>query len=399
MKRILALTLVAAIPACGLLIDIKDLTPAEGEPGFSDNDGSVSDGMSKLPTDASGGTDAGKIADGSDGGCGDVSMNANNCGRCGHSCLGGDCLGGSCQPKMIGALAGEVSSVAVDSTSVYFASFDYNTGAVARVAKTGGAVSTFASGADTRLVKRVAVNGSHVYWACADTGSGIVSRCPVAGCVGAPEVLANPGEPTGLTLDPTFVTWADHNGGQIARKPIDGGVVKLVAMTSGALPVAVVVEPPRTFWLNDFSGEVYGNIPADGGSVLLGSAGQSGRDLVIVPGAPSFLYWGTAGTNVGDPGTIARVPADKSSAVQTLGVANGDPRALAIDAKLVYWTARATASDGGVVAGAVFACPQTGCGAGATKVAVNQDLPWGIAVDNDAIYWGVRGGVMKLAKP
>jgi hypothetical protein len=78
-----------------------------------------------------------------------------NCGRCGHSCLGGACANGACQPLVLGTSVGEpVVDLAVDAT--------------------------------------------HVLWATStspESGPGHLWACPKSGCKGAAQSLAAPGEP------------------------------------------------------------------------------------------------------------------------------------------------------------------------------------------------------------
>src|SRR5215471_1470026 len=88
--------------ACNALIGTKDVFfeadggPTTGGPDGSSGgtpDGNVppgNDGSTPPPNDGSTGGDTGQ--------CGDTQTSADNCGRCGHSCLGGTCDKGQCQP-------------------------------------------------------------------------------------------------------------------------------------------------------------------------------------------------------------------------------------------------------------------------------------------------------------
>ncbi len=373
-----ALGVLAMLPACGALIGVKSLT----EPNDDDA------GDAQLASDAPK-TDATDLEAGSDASCGDLTGSATHCGRCGHSCLGGECKGSVCQPTTLATGQGAIWGVAVDASHVYFASF--TNGFVARVPKAGGKVEKIAS-TGAFLARKVAVDASHVYWS-SDDSPGAVSRCLVTGCVGAPEVLATPQRPTGLALDSTSVYWADRNTTELRRRPIAGGAEVHAADSTGGPPIAVAVDQSQLFWLADFSGEVQGRA-SDGGTFSIGTSGTSGRDLAL---DGTFVYWGAA-LNLGDDGRISRAPRTGAGPSELVGPAKGEPVSLAVDAKLLYWTAWERKTDGGVITAGVYSCAPAGCGAAPTTVAAGQDLPRGIALDDVAIYWGANGVVMKLAK-
>src|SRR5262245_7861561 len=44
----------------------------------------------------------------------DIEANAEHCGRCGHSCLGGACVQGRCQPRRLAVVTGEEGTVLND---------------------------------------------------------------------------------------------------------------------------------------------------------------------------------------------------------------------------------------------------------------------------------------------
>jgi hypothetical protein len=385
MRRWLAvLVMLAAGPACGSIIGIKSLTPGDDEELGDAPNGS--DGPAEATSDSTVLVDGG-----GDGSCGDVTKSADHCGRCNHSCLGGECKAGVCQATSIATGQGEVSGIALDATYVYFASLTSEF--VARVPKAGGSVAKIAS-ATGPLTRYVAVNATHVYWSSGEA-PGAVSRCPVAGCAGAPEVLATPNRPLGIALDSTHVYWANRNSPELRRKPIAGGAEEHVADSMGGAPVAVAIDKSQLFWIADFTGEVERQDPSDASSATIGVNGTSGRALVL---DSKFVYWGAA-IDLGELGKISRAARDGTGSVQPIGPAQGDPIALAVDPKLVYWTAWDRRTDGGVVSAAVYSCVVAGCAGAPTTVAAAQDLPRGIAVDDTAIYWGANGVVMKLAKP
>ena len=384
-RRPLALLyLFAVLPACGALIGVKSLTEPDDDGGAGTGDARAPDAPSETSTTLPDGAPL----DGAT--CGDTTQSKDNCGRCGHSCLGGECKASVCQPIPIAGSQGEVYGVTTDATHVYFASFTGNF--VARVPKAGGVVQKLAT-TGAFLARKVAVNATHVYWS-ADDSPGVVSRCPISGCAPAPEVLATPQRPLGLALDSTSVYWADRNSSELRRRPIGGGAEVKVADSTAGAPIAVAVDATQLFWIGDFTGQVEG-ASTDGGTFAVGTNGTSGRDLVL---DKTYVYWGAA-IDVGMDGKISRAPRSGAGPTELVGMAKGEPMGLAVDASRLYWTAWDRKTDGGIVSAAVYTCSPTGCGAGPTTVAAAQDRPRGIALDETAIYWGVNGGVMKVAKP
>ncbi|PRQ07661.1 hypothetical protein [Enhygromyxa salina] len=58
----------------------------------------------------------------------------------------------------------------------------------------------------------MAADSSHLYWTSQQDGVGVVSRCPLAGCDGPPEILAQIDEAWGLTFDPVAIYFVTETG-------------------------------------------------------------------------------------------------------------------------------------------------------------------------------------------
>ncbi len=376
--RVLATVSVVALPACGLVLGLNDLVPIE-----RGDDANVRDG-NEGGASTDGAADAGP-----EGGCGDVLSSSAHCGRCGHSCLGGACVDGGCQPVAIATGQGAVGGLTLGPDHVYFTSVTGNL--VARVPKDGGVVEPYAASPDVKFALRIAVDDASVYWTNSELGSSKVLRCPISGTCGTPSEIAVPSEALGLALDSTYVYWADRNGGRIARRAKAGGPEALVATPSN-LPFGVAVEGADVFWITDFPGQVERR-EADGGTVTLGAAGQSGR---VVAANAQNVYWGSE-QDPGELGNVARVPRGGGPIV-VLARAGGEPKGMVLDADRVYWTSWLRTTSGAYVSGGLHACGFA-ASCGERTLVVSADEPRGVAVDRDAVYFGTRDAVMRLAKP
>jgi hypothetical protein len=73
--------------------------------------------------------------------CLDTTTASENCGRCGHDCLGGTCSGGQCQAVLLGQFTGNPNNLSVAPQHVYVTT---DLGYVARVNKDGSDLKPFA---------------------------------------------------------------------------------------------------------------------------------------------------------------------------------------------------------------------------------------------------------------
>jgi hypothetical protein len=66
----------------------------------------------------------------------------------------------------------------------------------------GAAPAVFA---DVVGVRKIVVDDTHVYWTSSQDNVGTVGRCPIDGCDGPPEILAQVPQPWGITFDPAAI--------------------------------------------------------------------------------------------------------------------------------------------------------------------------------------------------
>lgn len=133
--------------------------------------------------------------------------------------------GGAAQP--LTPLGGEPTSLAIDAANIYW--LDIKAGAVDKMLKTGGAVTTLATyppatNALGQSALRIAVDATNVYWIIpgdASTssscgGSGIVMSVPIAG--GATTTIASgQSYPQGIAVDATSLYWTNETSGTVVK--------------------------------------------------------------------------------------------------------------------------------------------------------------------------------------
>ena len=334
--------------------------------------------------------EAGKVA--CDDVCVDLSSDAENCGRCGHGCLGGACQTGMCQPVTLATDLAGPQGLAIGPDGVYVTLL--SGGAVVRIPKDGGTPAVVSNdtqspwgialaidgdkttrviwgetrGSSSNIVFhdpaasttkktlvgsdvwQVAVSGSLAFWATSSTSAGSVERCPTTGCNGSPFVVI-PSAPKVFGLVAT--------GGQVA------------------------------FGLRDSYGVVRRASTGGNGVTTLISALDSPKSLAT-DGAN--VYAAVSGSNV-----IARCPLTGCALGQQKAIAIADnPHSVASDGKNVYWT------NGKAQAGSISWCSASSCSGSGQVLAADQKNPYSIAVDDEAVYWtnaAPKGQVMKVARP
>jgi hypothetical protein len=413
--RVLLLALLvgaaALLAACATLFPLDDVhyfTPDGGDEAAHDANEASDASECVLPPDA------------------DTRVDSLNCGRCGHSCLGGPCSNGGCQPYVFASGFTNLEAVVLSETDVYWGNSAQS--GIFRCAKTdcpdGGAI--FVSPPDQAT--HITLTKTDLYFAnYLPSSGGSVKRCALdADRCGSPALIASADYPSAIAL-------------------LDGGIYFLADEDAGegGAPTAVYFCPGEG---------------CDAAPFLFAHA-QGAEGIIAIDDA---LYWREY-----DKGLTrwAEQPDAQPDAVSPSGETGHWCRALAADRHNVYFTSYNHFFGAGdsTPAGGVYACPvgATGCGttgsapyvpvyapqglaldsysdslyvtngytawddagaqiaksgsilriplcpadggctgqwADADVLAANQDRPKGIAVDRQAIYWTVQDKIMRLAK-
>ena len=418
MKRIsiaggtlLVASLAGVLAACSSILGFHDVT-------FGGPDDAGRSGVDASPlVDGNGGPDIfveSSAADTAvdapqiDANCGDTLASAVNCGRCGHSCVGGSCVDSKCQPVplLLGLI--DPQEIAVDGTSIYVASTGDKK--VIKADKADGKHYLVVAADDgfAGQAHSITVDSTFIYYTDDYGGSsdGKVFRCPLGGCGGSSPLAIYPtaNQPQAIAVKGPNVFWAEGDGAKIRRALNDGGglTTLLDGTDAGLQPYRMALDDTHVYFTDRMNYTLgVARVPQDGGPLqqLVDGAGKTyGLALSSVG-----LFYTAGGFS---DGVVVLIP--------TTGIDGGPPPAFAAqqtnpfaiiaDAKNVYWTNYGALN---APTGAIVYCPLTGCGAnGPLPLAMGQAGPSNIALDADAIYWvnngidtGVGASAMKVAKP
>jgi hypothetical protein len=394
-RWLIPLTLVTS--ACTALIGTRDLhydpNAAQGDDGGSDGPhGGGDDSGQDAPGDTAPPCDMSKLQ-----------TDPQNCGACGHDCLGSTCVAGACQPKAI-VSTNYPRYVRVDANNIYYT--DGSLEGVQVMSKATGAVKSVCStpGTGTNDLVIDATKAFFTFSSPPDAGPvGGIASCPLAGGT-ATVPIPNMSYPGSLIMDGTTLYWATavgstpeaqiwRWGGSGAPTPLATSDTATLAVLAGFLYVA-----------SDTANGKLQRCPVGGACVLQTVATDlDGIDAVTMIG--NNLLWGTGVI----PGTIWQGKPDGTGAVKVT-VGPPVPHTFASDDKYFYWLEAGprNPASGDSDMGAVQYCPQTGgivdCGATGPRTLSTVPLTFvrSLVIDTNAIYWvdsSKGGGIWRVAKP
>jgi len=420
-----ALAAVSTLAALSLLVACPSLSDIHVGSGL---DASADRGLVHIPHDASKVdhhdatvVDAGPGDTGVDAACStDLTADPANCGRCGHSCLGGSCVKGACLPVTLYQGHDTPTSVLVEDASVFV---------TVQTAVPSDSYVFRCTLPDCEATKTVIAtgmvnpwfalrDGPRVLWVnSGDTDadlvtiSGNVLECPPSGCPdgGPVGLLPDGGGVEGgatvnaIAVDSTFLYWVDIfgyggvNTGGIYRcaKAECAGTLGPLVQGATFFPFVIAVDPTSDaglFWTDIGTNQILRcSLPSCGGSPQIFSDQQLGASGLALHGGS--VYW-TVGDSPGpgDGGGILSCPTTGCGGTPTT-IATGQPNPLfvAVDDGGIYWTNEAS--------GGIMHCPLAGC-ATPTQIAQTPAAFW-IALDDVSVYYtnsSSQGGVFRVAK-
>jgi len=329
-----------------------------------------------------------------------------NCGRCGHSCLGGQCVDKKCKSVVVKGGLENPTDLVADANHVYVAL--YGSDRVVRIAKNGGLMDVLVSGhVDAH---GVTLGGGKLFWANLDyagTGTdgywGGVWGCTLPACADTDQVTQGDNVAyVRFSNDHLFFT--ERSPGEALTWVTRDGVDKdnLAFPTD---PWSVAVDESHVYF--QFAGGL-SRVSVAGGPIQPVGESQSFADNGFITLDADRVYW--AFSDVGGSGETGRVysalKSNLAAPIVKYGTNNARPNGVAVDATTLYWTNEGTltssTSNGD---GKVLACPKQGCQGEPVVLEEGLVLPRTIVADGDALYFIVRGNgttageLRRLAKP
>lgn len=285
---------------------------------------------------------------------GSLDSDSENCGACGHSCLGNACQAGVCAFFELASKQAAPSGLAVGGGAVFWTTEGANpdfVGNVFALSLSDPTTPPTVIATSQQYPRALSFADGALYWG--SYGDGAIGKWTTTTGTSALGVAPSGGL-YNVATDATYVYFAmelAHSGmpttGAVGRCPLDGcrGAPPEILATADAKIIGLALDGGALFWsVYSASGAIYG-LTLDGSSSPHALA--VGQALPLnVAAFGGFVYWGNVGS-----GTVARVSADAAVATPTI-------------------------------------------------LASNQPTPWGIAADDSGVYWTTysqTGQVMKLA--
>jgi hypothetical protein len=334
--------------------------------------------------------------------CVDTQSDSHNCGQCGHDCLGGVCSAGVCQPLQIALGQGQVTTVVLDDTSIYWGRAYPATGALFRSDRDGQNLTPLHDFGDPNsYVYVVGSFGGYVYFLRTSTTTSGYLRCLLPDCAGGPIPVADGiTTPSGGAIDTAGgrVYWARRTlynnppDGTIFSAPLDGSQapVQVVTSTTEPGPNGVVVAGGAVYWVN--GGTYTADNFQNNASIRKAPLGQGQTATTLASLTNHADAYGLVvdtnnayalATNIVVGGTDLLAVSKAGGAASVLVPMAGTVVGLYADSVGVFW-----------MANGLLECPSTGCNQMGTQIANVSAGP--LTADAKAFAWGTGSGFVYL---
>jgi hypothetical protein len=362
-------------------------TTEESTSESTSEDSTSEDSTEDSTEDTTTGPDCGpgEMACGQD--CTDLDNDPDHCGACDHSCLGGECVSGTCQAVELANSKGRLFMVVVDDDHLYYGGDGVDVG---RMDKDGGNDTILiTAGADPMMNEYCydwALTPFAVVWGNDWLQPG-VRGCVLPDCEGGVQTFVPGLNLFGMTYHEDSATLYWNQGDEIHQRTWPGGTPSVFLGMAGN-PRSMTTDDAFVYWTAALAANDahLRKSPLDGGPfVELAIDRPDAGDIEV---GPDFIYW-AEGSQI----YFAPLPNGiGGGAPPPFGSSGTTVRRTAIDDTHLYWTS--TSMD----IGTIQRCPLDGC-AGAPEVLGQSQQPWGITLDQDAVYWVTeQGSIFKVAK-
>jgi hypothetical protein len=308
--------------------------------------------------------------------CSDTDSDPLNCGRCGHSCLGGACVAGACRPAKLANGAADARAVAVTAQHVYWA--EATSGDIKRVPIAGGTAELVV--ATGQAPAAIAVDGDRIFW----TDQTRLGMHLLANPPSSFTSTTLPGSAFGLVVRSGTVYVATHDPGNTIESFDRNLASHIVIAGNQGDPLSIAVDATNAYWPSLNMDQIrYARLPNMSNTALVTNVFQP-RSVALFGAA---VYW-TAGTAIGRAPIATGIATD-------LVIGEGNALSIAVDASGIYWMdagrglLRKLPLGGGPPVTLVSNVPQG-------SVHMNQ----AVALAPDAVYYvsSTNGTVNRLAK-
>ena len=286
---------------------------------------------------------------------------------------------------------GSAFSLAVDSANVYWTQTTADTicttaGCAMELSLTPGSTA-FALAENQNRIFGIGVAGDTVYWSNnIGSNAGVVNACLTSGCANAPTTIIAGLDFAGfLALGQGWVFSSGAFPASLVGAPTAGGATTTLytGPQSGALPEKVYVAGSTVYFAVNSTLLAY---PIAGGAPVVLASGLANPGAIAV--SSGVLYFTELAGGATGMGTVKQIPV-AGGAVTTLATGQNSPTNLVTDGVSLYWTNTGSFQ--------IMKMPIAG---GVTPViyAGGQDVPSGLALFGNTVYWAAASGVW-MASP